>query len=404
MKSHLYFCLCLLSNAFRTFDIFLFFETFFANTEKRKEKRYFFTAFFLIISIVYICVDIPVLVLMLNILGLCVLSFMYDSDVSRKILGCGFILAFLIIVEAAMEVLTGYALVCSPIVVFLMVLLYRKIKKGKENISVPSSYLAAVAIVPIFSIYMTALGFSIDRIKSWQLISIVVIMFLVTLSVFILYEKQIEFFIRENREDILESQNEYYRMQLTALQEMDNSIKRVRHDMKNHLLAIAALAGKSHCVEVCQYVESLQELAGTSEKYIATGNTVIDGVLSMKAHQAKERGLNAVIDVLIPEHLAMSDEDCTVLFGNLLDNALENAMDRLSLYMRYDRGSLVIMCENNYTGKRKFNGKRYETSKSDRKNHGLGISNMERVVKKYGVNMSVEDKDNIFRVDIILYL
>lgn len=419
MKTNLYIILYLLSNIFRTFDVYLFFETFLKKKKNKKQKICCYTAFYLVISLEYILVDIPILTLLLNIIGLVGLASLYSSSLKKKILGIGFILALLMLVEAVVASLVGYlatsfvpkgyfsslvGIVCIPLVSFLLIILYCKLKREKEDIPIPALYWCMVISVPVSCIYIIVLGFSIVGIQIWQLFSIVIIMFAITLSVFMLYEKQIDFFRKENHENMLEAQNQYYHKQLDALQEMEKATKSVRHDMKNHLLAIATLAEHGNIEGIREYVYNLQEMTRTTKKFVVTGNTVIDGLLNIKLYQAQEKGLEINIKAMLPEKLGLSDEDCTVLLGNLLDNAIENAIDQIALHIRYDRKRLMIFCENQYTGERKHNGKNYETSKRDGNDHGIGIQNMERVVKKYGGEMKVHDESNTFRIDIILYL
>lgn len=419
MKSNLFIILYLLSNIFRTFNVYLFYETFFTGGEKRRSKKYCYAVFYLVISMEYVLLDIPILTLSLNIIGLLALTLLYPSGNKKRFLGAGFILALLIAAESIVVALTGYlsfsaiqqgyyssmaGIVCIPLVSFLFLIVYRKFKSRRGDIAVPVSYWITVIIVPISCIYMIVLGFSIENIQTWQLVSNVTIMFAVTLSVFQLYEKQLEFFREENRKNMLEAQNEYYHKQLVVYQEMTNATRSVRHDMKNHLLSIAALAEKKDSDAIGEYVRDLQEITYTLYKHVTTGNLVFDSILNSKMVQAQEKGLVVQFKIAIPDTLKMDDVDCTILFGNLLDNAIENADERIDLWVRYDRKRLFICCENNFQGERKRNGKLYATTKTDGGNHGYGLQNIQRIVKKYDGELVLGDHTNRFKVEIILYL
>lgn len=419
MKTNLFIVLYLLSNIFRTFNVYLFFETFLTDKDKSKLKKYAYIAFYLVISIEYIFVDTPLLTLFLNIIGLVLLSMLYPSSMKKRLLGVGFILALLMLAEAIVASLVGYlatsfvqrgyfsslaGVVCIPFVSFLFVLIYRKLKRDKVEIPIPVIYWIIVSSVPAFCIYIIVLGFSIENIRIWQLVSIVVIMFGITMSVFVLYEKQIKFFRSENRRNMLEAQNRYYHRQLSSLKEMEGATRSVRHDMKNHLLSIAALAENGDTGRILEYVYTLQELTQVTKQFVMTGNAIIDGLFNMKMYQAQEKGLAIDVRAMIPEDLTVSDEDCTVLFGNLLDNAIENAMGWVRMHVRYDRNCLVIFCENPYVGERRRNSNGYQTSKRDKKNHGMGMQNMKRVIRKYGGDMKICDENNVFAVDILLYI
>lgn len=419
MKSNLYIILYLLSNIFRTFNIYLFYETFFTSGVKRRIKGCCYGLYYLVISMEYVLFDIPILTLLLNIAGLLALTFLYPSSYKKRVLGAGFILVLLLAAESIVIAVTGYlafpftkqgyfssliGIVCIPFVSFLFLVVYRKFKSRKGDIAVPVSYWITVIIVPVSCIYMIVLGFCISYIYVWQLVSIVVMMFAITLSVFLLYEKQIDFFQRENQRNMLEAQNQYYHKQLVVYQEMTTATRSVRHDMKNHLLSIAALAEKKDCDAVGQYVQDLQELMYSLYTHVTTGNIVFDSILNSKMLQAQEKGLVTDFKIAIPDELNMDEVDCTILFGNLLDNAIENAKEEIVLHVRYDRGRLIVCCENEFQGERIHNGELFETTKTDAGNHGYGLQNIRRIVKKYDGMFALSDDADRFKVDIIMYL
>lgn len=419
MRSNLFISLYLLSNIFRTYNVYLFFETFFTSGVKKRIKGYGYGLFYLVISVEYIFLGIPFLTLSLNIVGLLALTFLYPSNMKKRFLGAGFILALLMAAEAIGLVLTGYfvfpftqqaeysslmGVACIPLISFLFLIVYRKFKRNRGDISVTVSYWITVFIVPVSCIYMIVLGFCVSYIYAWQLVSIVIMMFAITLSVFQLYEKQIDFFREENRKNMLEAQNQYYHKQLVVYQEMTTATRSVRHDMKNHLLSIAALAEKKDCDAVGEYVRDLQELTYSIYTHVTTGNIVFDSILNSKMFQAQEKGLVTDFKIAIPDKLNMDDVDCTILFGNLLDNAIENAKERIRLHVRYDRGRLLVCCENEFQGERKPKGELFETTKTDAVNHGYGLQNIRRIVKKYEGMFTLSDETNRFKVDIIMYM
>lgn len=419
MKDSLFVCLYLLSNIFRTFNIYLFFDSFLGISKEMGSKKIGYVAYFLVISAEYILMDIPILTLILNVIGLLALTFFYETNMKRRILGAGFILALLCAAEAVVMILTGYlsfsytapgfyssyaGVVCIPIVSFMFVLLYRKIKRQDRDSAVPLSYWIMVIVVPIACIYMVLLGFSFGNLAMWQMLSIVIVMFGITVSVFLLYEKQIEFFREENRKRVLEVQNLYYQKQIDDMAKMENAQRSLRHDMKNHLLTIGTLAEESDNVAIKRYVEELYENSRPIEAYFSTGNRTIDSMLSNKIKVAEGKGLSVDVNVVIPETLNLNDRDCTVLLGNLLDNAIENAKDNITLTLRYDKGRLIICCKNPYVGTLRRRGESYFTSKSDKKNHGLGFQNMNNIVQKYDGEMVINDADNVFEIEILLYI
>ena len=98
----------------------------------------------------------------------------------------------------------------------------------------------------------------------------------------------------------------------------------------------------------------------------------------------------------------------TMILGNLLDNALE-ALERaehryLYVEMHYDRGILIIHIENSFDGKVKKRGDTYLTRKDKKDFHGIGMKNIEEIVKKYDGEQEITVSGKRFKTNILLYV
>ena len=96
------------------------------------------------------------------------------------------------------------------------------------------------------------------------------------------------------------------------------------------------------------------------------------------------------------------------MYGNLLDNAIE-AMEQikdrfLEIRIQYDRRILGIKVKNTFDGKVNKQGERLLTRKKQQALHGIGMQNISDVVDKYGGWKSINIDENIFEVQIVLYL
>lgn len=423
MKSNLYIFFYLLSNLFRTYDIHLFFDTFFGPDKKGKNKFPFYLFFFSLISSAYIFFDIPILTLMLNILCTARLTFFYAADMKKRLLGLAFLFGLLCICEAIPVVFCGIisfsflerasfssivGIISTSILPFIFVLLYRGLKKNRTDTRIPLTYCIMAVSVPVACTYITLLSFTIEGIQAWQFISIMVLMFATMVSVFWLYEKQMKYFSEDNRKKVLEVQNVYYQKQLEYMLLTEHATRSLRHDMKNHLLSISTLATENDDTAVAQYVDNLSHLFSPAGGNVSSGNVVIDSILNSKLSLAAEKEIDLKIDIAVPAKLSVDEIDITILLGNLLDNAIENfdktAGKPIRFRLRYDRGRLFIHCENPYAGTLKRRGNSYDTGKADRRNHGFGLQNINNVVNKYNGQLKIEEENQIFCAELFLYL
>lgn len=409
-------------------SIYLFLETFLTVKETGVcAKRFCFAVFWVILTALQIYPNLAWVTILADIVIVFGLTHFYKSSLGKRILATGFVLGYMLILEVVGMVvvmgvlsysLSNHALagtspdapapVSVAVIALISVLLYRKIKQHREEVRVPATYWITVILVPISSLYITVLVYSFPGVKKWQMLSIMLIMLVISVSVFVLYERQVRFFVEENRKKVLEVQNTYYKRQLDYVLASENAARTLRHDMKNHLLAISALAEKSNSQEIADYVNRIYDVSLLGASHISTGNVVIDSILNHKWMLAEEKEIRMTIDVSIPATLGLDDMDATVLLGNLLDNAIEGAEKsdekEVALSIRYDRGRLLFCCENQYAGVIKRRGSLYDTVKADRRNHGMGLKSIKGVVEKYNGTMNIVDENHIFKVEILLYV
>ena len=116
----------------------------------------------------------------------------------------------------------------------------------------------------------------------------------------------------------VEAQEKHY-ADLTAQYE---SIRRMRHDIANHLNAMQSLLENSRSGEAAAYLSELK--ASTYDTTLGIcENPIIDAFLHNKIEWAKTNGVEIRARVSLRAGLSVSNVDLVRAFGNLLDNALE---------------------------------------------------------------------------------
>lgn len=413
----------LFANIFYIFSGYLFFNAFFEKRNRKKGLVLCYVLYYIVVAAEWLWICIPLLTLSINIFFEALQTSFYESSMKRRFVGVAFVNAVLVLNESVCVTITDFVvpsivekisyssevgMLCYPIIPLIFTLLYRQRKKSKGNINFPISYCIIVVCVPLFCTYIVILLHSFRDIQMWQLMSATVILFAMFSSVLLLYEKQMKFYSEENKRQVLEVQNSYYRKQMEYMISTENATRSLRHDIKNHLMSITSLAKKNDNPAVIEYIDKLyhyfQPLVGSA----SSGNVVVDSILNGKLALATEKGIKVNMNVSIPVELSIHDVDITILLGNLLDNAIENfdneAGNAVELDMKYDKGRLFIRLTNPYSGMVKKGEGDFRTRKDDKKNHGFGLQNVHHVVDKYGGEMKIEKEDNIFLVEILLYL
>lgn len=184
--------------------------------------------------------------------------------------------------------------------------------------------------------------------------------------------------------------------------------RELSHDMKNHMMMIQGFAQRGDCSSIIAYLSSVSEYLCVDNCFVDTGNQAFDMIVNLRMDKAVKMGCIIETRVCIPKDLGMPAFDMNVLFGNLLDNAIE-ALERvddkvLDFRVCYEKGMLMICLQNAYDGVWIENHQGVQSRKADRLNHGIGCRNIKKIIKKYGGFQTVRKNDRRFQTNIIIYL
>lgn len=184
----------------------------------------------------------------------------------------------------------------------------------------------------------------------------------------------------------------------------DEELRRFRHDYKNHMIVVNAYLESGKIDEAREYLLSMNDTINGVINKVRTGNFVADAVLNNKSVAAAKISASLVFKGFIPPEGIKNEDLCTIL-SNLADNAIE-AQERFEgeRVIRFEaniKNGFFILSVTNPTESAPVseNGK-IRTTKRDRKNHGYGLRNVERTVKKYGGAMTAGAENGMFAVDI----
>lgn len=187
----------------------------------------------------------------------------------------------------------------------------------------------------------------------------------------------------------------------------DERMRLYRHNMKAHMTILQALSKKGGDGELNRYLSDMMQDVILTESRQYTGNTAIDAIINQMLSMAETRDIHTEIQMTLPEKYEISDYELCTLISNLLQNAveaseknMENRKIEISLYP-YEK-KMYLICRNTTNAQIQIINNRLETSKQDRKNHGLGSVAVRNIVEKYGGVLSYSCKDGWFEAEIIL--
>lgn len=219
-----------------------------------------------------------------------------------------------------------------------------------------------------------------------------------------------------NGKIILEKQVNSLQEHMNEMERIYSGIRSMKHDVNNTIYVIQQLSAEKNS-ELQAYLGELNRNLKKLEIRYKTGNTVVDTLLNMKYHEAKERLPDLKIDVdklLFPNNLKIHSYDIGIIIGNAVDNAIEacvklkekeenaEAFIQLSLILKGDL--LILTVENSFDGRliKKLPNDFPETDKEDKKSHGIGLANIKITAEKYHGTMDYKVNGRIFILSVMM--
>jgi hypothetical protein len=304
-----------------------------------------------------------------------------------------------------------WASLCNKILTLLLFEIFIRRRKGKLEIKI--SAFKNIFILIAFNIILVLGGVAVfsnvgnEEVNLDTVIQFFfVVIFLTTLLTFSLIFK-IE---KESKKEI-ETQLKLQQIELELKQSKDmisitDNLRKLRHDMNNHIGLIKSMIYEQKYEDLRGYVDELYQDVAVANEYIVVENKTLSVLLNSKREKAKELEVDfqsfvAASDINMPE------KDICVLFGNILDNAIEAASKAINskfvnMSIQKTESGCIIQCENSIGEKPVIRKGKFLTSKADKNHHGIGTENIIDVVNKYNGKINFDFDEDVFNIRIVM--
>lgn len=179
-----------------------------------------------------------------------------------------------------------------------------------------------------------------------------------------------------------------------------------KHDFRNHISMISGLLQVSTKEDVLSYINEIDSSISKLDKNIYTDNIAINSILMSKIKIAEEKNIKISLNLKINSEIKVSNVDICTILGNLLDNSIE-ACDIIKDYrfinlkIASENNILVIKISNNTNGYvNEVDGKFLSTKNRDM--NGIGLIQVDNIIKKYNGYINRKHKNNIFTTYIMI--
>ena len=194
-------------------------------------------------------------------------------------------------------------------------------------------------------------------------------------------------------------------------------IRRLKHDMVNHLQTLSALPP----TEQPRYFDDLISNPTFTQTLHYCGDTTVNAVLTIKENQLNHYGIQLAHSIDIPGELPFEPTDICALFANALDNAAEACRETekqdkvITLESKTQKGLFCLKIINpvgDSARKISFHASGTAlqsrpfgmpaTTKRDKRGHGLGLKSIQEIVTRYQGEMELKSENGM--AELFLYL
>ena len=129
--------------------------------------------------------------------------------------------------------------------------------------------------------------------------------------------------LAQEQQKTLNEQLRSQRANIDALSSAYATQRKMTHDFRHHIAALSGMLQGGETQQAQDYLAALQEQQTERALMVNTHNSAIDAVLNQKGYAAQKQHIDIQFEVNDLSPLQIELIDCTVVLGNLLDNAIK---------------------------------------------------------------------------------
>lgn len=199
-----------------------------------------------------------------------------------------------------------------------------------------------------------------------------------------------------------------YKQNIISSNSQIETIKLLKHDMKNNISCIDALIEEENYDEAHNICHSLTNKYTSIGTIVNTENYLLNAVLNVEIEKAKSYGIPVKLSITNDLKMFKNSSDIISLIGNILDNAIsylsKNKVknNEINFSTGYEGSYSIIKCRNNIFDSVLFNNPSLKTDKEDKDNHGKGITIINSIAHKYNGDVIIKERNKEFIITVIL--
>ena len=270
-------------------------------------------------------------------------------------------------------------------------------------------YLKLLFILPIATIILLNGVLYVERFQlGYGLICIGGILLIVSnIGGFFIVAKTLETINSMNEAKLAIIKTELEKNHYQRIEEINQEYAKYAHEIRKAVRTVQQLAELGNHREIRQVALQLQKSGAAFSNKVYCSDVLVNSILLERQKIAEQRNIDFSVQIQPGIDYSFIEElDRIILFGNLLDNAIETASKTKKGYIMIDfymgnQSLLIFRVENNFETLPKKKGFEYLSTKKE-KGHGYGIKNVKEAAEKYGGILYLEEEKGNFIAVLML--
>ena len=237
-------------------------------------------------------------------------------------------------------------------------------------------------------------------------------LFIVNFAAFLIYYLILRM-IKDNADyTMLREENHVLSMELMQYDGLNQRIalaRQGRHDLRHHILTMENLLESGDVDALRSYLAEIGEKYQVEGALTFCSNRTVNGILTYFSEIANAKDIEFSVLIGIPEDIPVAKTDLSILFGNLLENAVEACQKQSSgprkiiVRGQVSMNTLALTVDNTYeTIPEKDRLGRFRSMKHF--GEGIGTESVKNIVSRYGGVIQFETRGDLFCVSAMMYL
>lgn len=238
----------------------------------------------------------------------------------------------------------------------------------------------------------------------FQILMITVAFIVVNLILYILIAQIQKLLQSRYKLRLLEEKMEFEKNRHNDATAIWTNIRKVQHDMKQHLNVISEQLENGDIEDCKKYLADLLPNVERMGKMIKSENKILDYIINSKLSNLKDTKI--IISGSIGDLSDINELDLACLFGNMIDNAVEAIQTveekQIELLFFRQNANRIIICKNTVNGSVLKSNRALKSTKKGGDFHGYGTQIIAKIVSDYHGMIDYFEEFNMFGVQIVL--